>query len=73
MRFDWVNQFEPNSELRSSSLNFRYRRTVRYDWLFLEVAPRLSFKKEHDWSVDPGLQLSLEVVFNRKAIPVELD
>jgi len=73
LRFDWVNQFEPNSELKSSSLNFRYRRTVGYDWLFFEVAPRLSFEKEHDWSADPGLQLSLEVVFNRNAIPVGLD
>lgn len=59
-----INEFRtvPSQRLETR-LAFAYRQKVGCDWLFLEVAPQLSFPHERDRKPTPGILLKLEVIF----------
>jgi len=54
---------KPRKSWVSHTLNVRYRRNISYDWMFFEVSPFVAFRKEHDWHPNPGIRLSLDIVF----------
>jgi hypothetical protein len=47
----------------SHTLSTHYRRLAYADWVFVEVSPFLGFSEEHDWDANPGIQLTLDLVF----------
>ena len=56
-------QTKPRTAWVSHTLRARYRRTVRYDWMFFEMSPFIAFDKEYGWHPNPGIRLSLDIVF----------
>ena len=41
----------------------RYRKRTKYDWLYYEIVPQISFENEYDYKANPGIQLRLEFFF----------
>lgn len=54
---------EKTDWLDTAVLRLRYRQTVWRDWLELEVAPELGFQRVHDYAVNPGIFVRLQVTF----------
>lgn len=54
---------QPQASWHSHVLRARYRRHLRYDWLFLEISPFIGFEQEHDWQFNPGIKFSLDIIF----------
>lgn len=60
-----VYQTKPVKGRQSSSMSLHLRRRLRDTWLYLDVAPGLSWRRDGDWQTSPGIQVGLEVIFNR--------
>ncbi len=65
LSYEVTNYFEtePDYILTDLQLRFRYRQRFYRDWLILEVAPQLTFPKDHDRDINPGLVVQLEADF----------
>jgi hypothetical protein len=63
--YEQNNDFEthPHNRLEKFDLQVRYRRQALRKWLFFEVAPRVTFRKDNNFDAQLGLQLRLEVAF----------
>ncbi|TRO84028.1 hypothetical protein [Trichloromonas acetexigens] len=63
--YGWSNGFvtHPHHRLENVTLSLRYRQRIWRDWLFYEVVPQVSFPREEDYEVTPGILLRLELVF----------
>jgi len=63
--YTWSNSFvtHPNHRLEDVTLSVRYRQRIWRDWLYYEVIPQLSFPREENFDVTPGIMLRLEAVF----------
>ncbi|MDF7822704.1 hypothetical protein P4B35_01660 [Pontiellaceae bacterium B12227] len=44
-------------------VQIRYRQPVYSYWVFLNVTPELIWRDEHNWQVDPGIRVGVELVF----------
>lgn len=42
---------------------FTYRQRLHKDWLFLEVAPGVDFRRSRDYKANPGIAVRLETIF----------
>lgn len=73
--YDIGNSFQtsPNYYLVDTVFRLRYRQRFYRDWLIFEVAPQVSFPKEHDRSFNPGLILRLEAEFGYKSYKKQFD
>lgn len=54
---------EPSDRVQSYFVNLRARRSVGWEWLFVELRPELLFERENDFAMERRLFLTLEVVF----------
>jgi hypothetical protein len=63
--YSWGNSFvtHPSHRLESVVLSVRYRQRIWRDWLYYEVAPQLSFPREENFDITPGIFLRLEMLF----------
>jgi len=63
--YRWANAFRtaPNNHLDNVVLSVRYRQRILRDWLFYEVVPEVSFPKDRNQHVTPGILLRLEMLF----------
>ena len=62
---------EPDFDVTDIQLKIRYRQRFFRDWLVLEIGPQLTFPKDHDYKINPGIVVRFEADFgylnNRKA------
>ncbi|MBE0596912.1 MAG: hypothetical protein IH614_06570 [Desulfuromonadales bacterium] len=65
LQYGWSNALatRPTHVLEEIQLRITYRQRLWRDWLYGEVAPFLSFPREHDYRITPGLFLQLELIF----------
>jgi hypothetical protein len=54
---------EPNIRVSDYYVESRYRRAIREDWLFLELAPQIIVSRDENWRPEPRLLLNLEMLF----------
>ena len=54
---------QPDLHVDEYLLSLRYRKKTRRDWLYLELAPQVSFEDEFDFTANPGIRLRLEVFY----------
>jgi hypothetical protein len=73
--YDVGNSFQtsPNYYLADTVVRLRYRQRFYRDWLIFEVAPQVSFPREHDRNFNPGLVLRLEVEFGYESYEKQFD
>lgn len=58
-----IGYSEPNTRISDYYVETRYRRAMREDWLFLEVAPQIIVSRDENWRPEPRLLLNLELLF----------
>jgi len=65
--YEWTNSFEtrPAHQLTEIALRVRYRQKIWRDWLFVEIAPQVSFSKEKDFDTIPGIFVRFEAIFGK--------
>ena len=70
IRYGWTSVYRtlPKSDWQSSTLFVRYRRSLTRDWIMFEVIPYLAFEQRHDWQANPGIRLTLEILFEGDAV-----
>jgi hypothetical protein len=72
--YSWANSFvtHPSHRLEAVTLSVRYRQRLWRDWLYYEVVPQLSFPREENFDITPGINLRLEMLFGhyRKLPPM---
>ena len=54
---------EPDFDVTDIQMKLRYRQRFFRDWLVLEIAPQVTFPKEHDHEINPGLVFRFEADF----------
>ena len=57
----------PDYMMTDTVLRLRYRQRFYRDWLVFELAPQVSFPKEYDREINPGIILRLEAEFGYKS------
>jgi hypothetical protein len=69
LQYEIGNYFEtsPSYQLSDMVFQLRYRQRFYRDWLVAEVAPMVSFPKEYDREMNPGIIFRLEVEFGHKS------
>ena len=65
LQYEWINSFQthPAHQLQEVLAVVRYRQRFWRDWMFYEVAPQASFRRERDFDVAPGILFRLEMFF----------
>ncbi len=60
-----VNEFQtvPDHQLEVARVRVSYRQNVRWNWLFFEISPQVTFARAQDWKPDPSVLLNMEVIF----------
>lgn len=53
----------PNVRIDDYYVGAQYRRTIRGQWLFLEVMPQLVVSRDENWRPQPKLMINLEMLF----------
>lgn len=67
VQYEWVNSYttHPENQLEEVRLTVRYRQKIWRDWMFYEIAPQVSYRRERDFDFMPGILLRLEMIFGR--------
>jgi hypothetical protein len=66
VQYELVNGFQTrNDPLDEIRATVRYRRQFWRDWMFYEVAPYASFRRDQDFDFTPGILLRLEMFFGK--------
>ncbi|MEE4357292.1 MAG: hypothetical protein V2I97_12570 [Desulfococcaceae bacterium] len=55
----------PVSVLDEAGIRIRYRQKIWRKWLTLEISPQISFPREENYDIVPGILLQLEAVFGK--------
>jgi hypothetical protein len=65
LQYELINNFEtrPVHQLDEIRAVVRYRQKIWRDWLFYEIAPQLSSRRERDFDPAPGILFRLEMIF----------
>lgn len=65
LQYEWINSFQthPANQLQEVLAVVRYRQRFWRDWMFYEIAPQASFRRERDFDVAPGILFRLEMIF----------
>jgi hypothetical protein len=63
--YEWINEFQtaPYNRLETIRLKVRYRRRIWRDWLFLEIAPQISYPRDEGFRSTPGVLVFFEAIF----------
>ncbi len=69
IRYEWGNYFDtsPSYAMSDLQLRLRYRQRFYRDWLVLEIGPMVSFPRDYDREINPGIVVRLEADFGYKA------
>ncbi len=69
LHYEIGNYFEtsPGYHLSDMVFQLRYRQRFYRDWLVAEVSPLVSFPREYDREINPGIIFKLEVEFGHKS------
>ena len=54
---------EPNNYLDETVLLVRYRQEIWGKWVYAEINPQVSWRRERDYDGKPGILLRLETIF----------
>ncbi len=66
IQYELVNGFQTrNDPLEEIRATVRYRRNFWRDWMFFEVAPYASYRRDQDFDFTPGILLRLEMFFGK--------
>ena len=67
LEYEVNSNFEtrPVNVLDEANLRIRYRQRIWRDWLTLEIAPQLSFPRDEDYEITPGILVQLEADFGQ--------
>lgn len=67
IRYDWTSVYltRPDPSWSSTTLSFGYRQSVWRKWLILEIAPFVSWEEQYDRRPKPGVNISLDAIFER--------
>lgn len=65
--YQFANSFrtEPKNRREETVLRVRYRQQVWKRWIFGEIAPQISWRRERDFDGKPGVLMRLEAIFGR--------
>jgi hypothetical protein len=65
IRYQWNNHFRtsPSNRLEETNLRIRYRQAIWRDWVYVDIAPQLSFPRDRDFKPTPGIFGKLEIRF----------
>jgi len=64
VQYELVNGFETDKDsLKEIRATLRFREKIWRDWMFFEVAPYVSFRRDHDFDLLPGVLLRFEMIF----------
>jgi hypothetical protein len=69
LAYEWFSFFESEPEdgssdyLDKSYFRLRYRHMTRWEWLFIEYRPRVSFKREDDYDASYDFTIRFEGIF----------
>ncbi len=71
IKYSIASQFttQPHSTWSEHRLSVHYRQNFWRDWMFLEVAPFIAFEDQFDWHPNPGIRLTLDMIFYRQSKP----
>lgn len=66
-QYELVNSFQthPANQLQEVLAVVRYRQKLWRDWMFYEIAPQASFRRERDFDVAPGILFRMEIILGR--------
>ena len=69
LHYDISNNFNTRPSYQMTDMIFRLRYRLRFyrDWLVFEVAPQVSFPREYDREINPGIIFRLEAEFGYKS------
>ncbi|MGE0082832.1 MAG: hypothetical protein AB7S75_00280 [Desulfococcaceae bacterium] len=67
LEYQMNSNFEtrPVNVLDEANLRIRYRQRIWRDWLTLEIAPQLSFPRDEDYEITPGILVQMEADFGQ--------
>jgi len=66
--YQWINSFSshPSNTLEEVKLKLRYRQRFLRDWMFLELAPEVSWPEDKDYEPVAAFLVRLELLFGRR-------
>jgi len=66
VQYELVNGFETDKDsLKEIRATLRFREKIWRDWMFFEVAPYASYRRDHDFDFLPGILVRFEMIFGR--------
>jgi len=66
MQYELVNGFQTDEEsLEEIRATVRFREKIWRDWMFFEIAPYASYRRDHDFDFLPGILVRFELIFGR--------
>ncbi len=67
LEYEVSSNFEtrPVNVLDEANLRIRYRQRIWRDWLTLEIAPQISFPRDEDYEITPGILMQVEADFGQ--------
>jgi hypothetical protein len=67
LQYEWINSFQtqPAHQLEETRAIVRYRQKFWRDWTFYEIAPQVSFRRDRDFDVAPGILFRFEMILGR--------
>lgn len=67
LQYELVNSIHtrPNHRLDLTTFRIRYRQKIWKEWFYFEVGPQVSFPRDRDFELTPGIYLRLEAIFGK--------
>jgi hypothetical protein len=67
LQYELTNSFQtrPTDQLEEIRAVVRYRQKIWRDWMFYEIAPHASYRRERDFDFTPGILFRFEMIFGR--------
>ncbi len=66
--FSTIFHTKPDTHVDKYTLAVRYRKRTKYDWLYYEIVPQISFDHDYGYRFNPGIRLRLEFFFGTDTI-----
>jgi hypothetical protein len=66
--FSTIFHTKPDTHVHKYTVAVRYRKQTKYDWLYYEIVPQISFDHDYGYRFNPGIRLRLEFFFGADTI-----
>ena len=66
--FSTIFHTKPDTHVHKYTVAVRYRKRTKYDWLYYEIVPQISFDHDYGYRFNPGIRLRLEFFFGTDTI-----